>query len=238
MKGNLVVAGLIARMKKVSGFIKKRADKSLLNEMLRKFLHIICTFFLLVLVNAFNEWYDVVIAMLVFVSALYPVLTLIEHFPQYGKFFYERRKGEVKKSVLILTVMVIVLVVVFWGLLGVNRKYIIIAAIMAWGFGDAAAALIGKAFGRHFIEHRHIEGKKTVEGTLAMYMASSLAIFATMMLQGAGPWYLCLAVALMAALVCAVVELFSLRGSDTITVPLSAAISMFILVSFFSRLGV
>lgn len=208
------------------------------SELFRKFLHIICTCFIIVLVNMFDTWYDAVFAMIVFIIIIYPLLTLAERHPKYGDFFSERRKGEVKMSTILLTVMVIVLIIVFWGWLGTDLKYIINAAVLAWGFGDAAAALVGKAFGRHFIEHKHVEGKKTVEGTLAMYTVSSLAIFVTTMLYNIGPWYLCLAIAILVAPICAIVELFSLRGSDTITVPLSAAISTFIVVSFISYMGV
>ncbi|NLY18439.1 MAG: hypothetical protein GX045_05730 [Clostridiaceae bacterium] len=175
--------------------------------------------------------------MVIFTFIAYPVLTLAERIPQYGSIFSERNKGEVKMSLLLLSLMVIVLITVFWGLLGPGWKYIITVAVMVWGLGDAAAALVGKAFGRHFIEHRMIEGKKTVEGTLAMFTLSSLAVFVTTLVYKIAPWYLCLVIALLVAAVCTVVELFSLRGSDTITVPLSAAVSTFIIVSVISYLG-
>lgn len=207
-------------------------------ELFRKFLHIICTFFIIVLVNMFDIWYNAVFAMIVFIIIVYPLLTLAERFPKYGDFFSERRKGEVKMSTVLLTVMVIVLITVFWGLLGPDWKYTIDVAILAWGFGDAAAAIVGKGFGRHFMKHRLIEGKKTVEGTHAMFTASFLVIFVTTMLYGVYPWYLCLIIALAIAPVCAIVELISHRGIDTVTVPLSAAFSTFIIVSLISLLGV
>jgi phytol kinase len=207
------------------------------HELFRKFLHIACTCLILLLVNSFIEWYKAVFAMVIFTFIAYPVLTLAERIPQYGSIFSERNKGEVKMSLLLLSLMVIVLITVFWGLLGPGWKYIITVAVMVWGLGDAAAALVGKAFGRHFIEHRMIEGKKTVEGTLAMFTLSSLAVFVTTLVYKIAPWYLCLVIALLVAAVCTVVELFSLRGSDTITVPLSAAVSTFIIVSVISYLG-
>lgn len=208
------------------------------SELFRKFLHIICVCLVLLPVKIFSTWYSAVLAVLLFMLLVYPILTLAEHLPRYGKFFSERKKGEVKMSLVLVSLMVVILITIFWGWLGTSWKYNIVVAVMAWGLGDAAAALVGKAFGRHFIEHRLVEGKKTMEGTLAMFIVSSLAIFITTMIYAIGPWYLCLAIALLVAPVCAIVELFSHRGSDTITVPLSAAISTFMLVSFISYLGV
>jgi dolichol kinase len=109
---------------------------------------------------------------------------------------------------------------------------------MAWGFGDAAAALVGKAFGRYEIVHPRIEGTKTVEGTLAMFIVAELSIFFTLVIYAGQPGHVSLTVALLVAPVCSVVELFSPRGMDTLTVPLSAAFAILPLMSLFSSLGV
>ncbi len=109
---------------------------------------------------------------------------------------------------------------------------------MAWGFGDAAAALVGKSIGRRRILHPRIEGTKTYEGTLAMYVTAGLAIFFTLLIYAGQSWYVSLAVALLVAPVCAVVELFSSRGMDTLTVPLTAGFAILPLMSLFSFLGV
>jgi len=208
------------------------------SELFRKFLHIMCACLILLPVKFFMAWYNAVFAVFIFVIIAYPLLAKAERLPKYGAFFSERKKGEVKTSLLLAALMLIVLITVFWGWLGTGWKYNIVVAVIAWGLGDAAAALVGKAFGKHFIKHRLIEGKKTIEGTIAMFAVSFLAIFVTTMLYGVGQWYVCLAVALLVAPVCAVVELFSHNGSDTITVPLSTAVSTFLVISFISLLGV
>jgi len=208
------------------------------SELFRKILHTICFMSVLLLLNVFGTWYMAVLAVLTFALIVYPILALVERFPLYGRFFAERKSGEVKMSLILAYLMIIVLTAVFWGWMGTSWKYVIVVAVMAWGYGDAAAALVGKAYGRHYIKHRLVEGKKTVEGTLSMFAVSWLAIFITTMMYAVEPWYLCLAIALLVAPVCALVELFSRRGTDTITVPFSAAISIFALVSFFTFLGV
>jgi len=103
--------------------------------------------------------------------------------------------------------------------------------------GDAAAALVGKSIGRRRIEHRFVEGKKTVEGTCAMLAFSFLGVFAAMAAGSSQPWYCCLAIAAVVAPICAIVELFSMRGMDTVTVPLSAAASTYGAVALVMALG-
>ncbi len=154
---------------------------------------------------------------------MYPVLKLVEHSSFYKRIAVEREGGEFKSSLIIVQVSIATLIFIFWGLLGEEWRYIAVVAVMAWGFGDAAAALVGKAIGRRRIMHPRIEGAKTYEGTLAMFIVAGLAIFFSLLIYAGQPWYVSFIVALLVAPVCAAVELFSNRGMDTLTVPLSTA---------------
>lgn len=98
-------------------------------------------------------------------------------------------------------------------------------AAMIWGFGDAAA-LVGKLAGRHRVHHHAIEGAKTYEGTAAMIAAAATATFLTLLLYGGAPWWVSLGAAALVAPVAGIVELFSRRGIDTLTVPLAAAAAL------------
>ena len=69
-----------------------------------------------------------------------------------------------------------------WGILG--ERMIAICAIYAWGFGDAFAAVIGKRFGKHKISGRHIEGKKSVEGSVSMFVVSFLSVLLLLLYRG------------------------------------------------------
>jgi dolichol kinase len=167
----------------------------------------------------------------------YPLLILAEKTSFYKRVATERSSGEFKSSLIIVQASITLLLFIFWGLLGPEWKYIAVVAVMAWCFGDAAAALIGKSFGRRFIQHSLIEGKKTLEGTQAMYFTAGLAIFLTTLFYAGQPWYTSLAVALLVAPISAAVELFSNRGLDTLTVPVVTGIAVFSLMSLFSFLG-
>jgi len=225
-----VVAALLALL--VKRYIKVPS------EMFRKMLHLIITMSILPLLKLFSAWYMAVLAAFLLVLIIYPVLKLVEKTTFYRDFAPERTGGEFKNSLVIVQLSFMLLITVFWGLLGIDYHYIAVVAVMAWGFGDAAAALVGKAIGRRRIRNRRIEGAKTVEGTHAMLVVAGLAIFLTLLIYAGQPWYVSLAIAAFVAPVCAVVELFSSRGMDTLTVPMATAFSVLSLVSLFTFMGV
>jgi dolichol kinase len=163
---------------------------------------------------------------------------LVEGSSLYKRIAVERKDGEIRKSLIIVQLSIAILITVFWGLLGIDWQYVAVVAVIAWGFGDAAAALVGKAFGRRRIQHPRIEGEKTYEGTFAMFVVAGLSIFFTLLVYAGQPWQASLAVASLVAPVGATVELFSNRGIDTLTVPLTVALLVLYLMSIFSYLGV
>jgi phytol kinase len=189
------------------------------------------------LVSFFSTWYMAVLAAVMFGLLTYPLLILVENSSLYKRIAVERECGEFKRSLIIVQVSIALMIFVFWGLLGTEWKYVAVVAVMAWGFGDAAAALVGKNFGRRRILHQRIEGTKTVEGTHAMFVTAGLAIFFTFLIYANQPWHVSFAVALLAAPVSAIVELFSNRGMDTLTVPISTGLAVLSLMSLFSFLG-
>lgn len=206
-------------------------------EMFRKVLHLVITLSILPLLKLFSAWYVAVLTAFLMVLIIYPALTRVENTAFYKGFAPERTGGEFKSSLVIVQLSFALLITVFWGLLGVDYHYIAVVAVMAWGFGDAAAALVGKAIGRHRIRNRRIEGAKTVEGTHAMLVVAGLSIFFTLLIYAGQPWYVSLVVAAFVAPVSAAVELFSSRGMDTLTVPLATAFSILSLIALFSFLG-
>ena len=207
-------------------------------ELTRKLYHFVIVLSIFPLLKLFSTWYMAVLATLMFLLIVYPALALAEHSALYGQIAVEREGGEFKKSLIIVQLSLALLITIFWGMLGIDWQYVAVVAVMAWGFGDAAAALVGKNFGRRKIQHPHIKGPKTVEGTLAMYVVAGLSIFLTLMIYAGRPWYVGFAVAALVAPVCAIVELFSPNGMDTLTVPLSAAFAIIPLMSFFASLGI
>jgi phytol kinase len=216
-------------------YIRANAPK----ELVRKFQHVAYSLSIFLLLELFSSWYAAVGAAFLLVLLAYPVLLLVEKTTWYRKNLVDRkaRGGELRKQLLYVQLSFAILIYIFWGLLGVRWQYIIPVAVMAWGFGDAAAALVGKAYGRRRVLHKLIEGAKTYEGTLAMILVSGMALFLTLLLYAGKPWQASLFIAVIVAPVIGAVELFSRRGLDTLTVPLSAAGLILPLVYFFSIIG-
>lgn len=194
------------------------------NEVFRKMLHFILLGSSLVFLNAFENWYHAVLASLFFALIVYPILSVAEKLKNYSQLLVERKNGEIKKSLVLVFGMFALVIAISWGLIG--AKYIALAVIFAWGFGDAAAALVGKKYGKRFIEGKFIDGKKTLEGSLAMFLVSFLMIFFILILNTSLPWYKNIIISLITAIVNSLVELHTKNGLDTITCPLSILLVM------------
>ncbi|NLJ79437.1 MAG: phosphatidate cytidylyltransferase [Firmicutes bacterium] len=216
-----------------------KAWSKLPKEVIRKIQHVGYSLSIFILLRLFSTWYMALAGAFLLVILAYPALIFLERTALYKKWFVDRseRGGELRKQLLYVQLSFAILIFLFWGLLGAKWHYTVAVAVMAWGFGDAAAALVGKFFGKRNIIHRWVEGAKTCEGTMAMIVTAFGAIFLTLLLYAGLPWYLSLLVAFLVAPVSGIAELFSRRGTDTLTVPLLTAAVVFPLVYLFSRLG-
>ena len=86
------------------------------------------------------------------------------------------------------------------------------------------AALIGKKFGKHKIKWKIADGKKSVEGSLAMFICALVSVFTVLMFRGGITIPMCLPIAMLSALVCTFTELCAKNGLDTILCPVSAMV--------------
>ena len=68
-----------------------------------------------------------------------------------------------------------------------------------------------------------VEGCKSVEGTLAMFGVSFLTVLAVLLANSTMPWYNYAPVSALTAAICAVVELYTKDGMDTLTCPFASA---------------
>ena len=90
--------------------------------------------------------------------------------------------------------------------------------------GDAAAAVLGRSFGRH---HYVVLGhRRSFEGTAAMFAASVLAIGAVFLAFGAPIGGGVLGAALIAAALASLVEAVCPWGLDNLLVPATVALSL------------
>ena len=185
----------------------------------RKLLHVVAFTSILPLAFCTQDLRAALITQGVFLVLVIIALHIIESLPFYKKLFVEKSKHEVMVSFSAFFVLIGVLLAIFW-----EHKYIAIGAIMAWGPGDAAAAIAGKNIGRHKVSGRFIEGVKSIEGTVAMAITSFAFTLATLLILSPLAWYTAIAFSLLTAAASAAAELFTKYGFDTVTCPAVSAL--------------
>ena len=185
----------------------------------RKMLHFVAfTCVSLMILNA-ESWQAAALTALNIAELAYPVLAALEAAPWFAKFFVQKSAGEIKRSCLLLFSMFAVLIFVSGGIFG--RPNLGITAILMWGVGDGAAALVGVPLGRHKVRSRFTDGKKSWEGSTAMFLAAFLSGLAVLLLVEKAPFPRALLTAGIGAVCAAATELFSSSELDTVTVPLA-----------------
>lgn len=114
----------------------------------------------------------------------------------------------------------------FWG----ERSYIAVSGILGAGFGDAAAALVGRRMGTR--RYHTLGHSRTMEGTLTLFLVSALAMAPVLALLGGLDSHQAMAFALISATVAASVETVSVYGVDDLTVPVATAATLATLLRF------
>ena len=201
------------------------------DELFRKLLHCILLGSLLVFTSCFDLWWHAALSAAVFALVVYPVLAWFERFKRFSQVTTERKKGEMKQSLLLVFGMFAFVILICWGWLG--DRYLVLASVYAWGFGDAAAALVGKKWGRHQIHFGHADNHKTVEGSGAMFLVSLICVAAILLCRGGLSVAGLIIIPIVTAFVSALAELYSKDGHDTVFCPLSAMAVLLPLVHLF-----
>jgi len=187
----------------------------------RKLLHFVAFSSVVLMMYAAESWMAACLTSVLFALVVYPILHALEGQSWFASLLTEKKPGEIKKSLLLLFLSQAGLIALCWGLLG--HPELMAAATLTWGFGDTAAAWVGKRFGRHHIALPHADHKKTWEGSAAMALTSFVACLVTLSVASPLPMGRCLLYALAAAPVSAGSELFSHEGNDTVAVPYCVA---------------
>ena len=201
------------------------------DELFRKILHCILLGSLIVFVFCFDRWWHAACSAVAFAVVVYPILAGFERFKGFSKLTTERSKGELKQSLLLVFGMFAVVIAICWGWL--NDRHLVLASVYAWGFGDAAAALVGKKWGKHKISFGHADNRKSAEGSAAMFLVSLVSVAVILICRGGLSIAGYIVVPIVTALVSAAAELYSKNGHDTVICPLSAMVVLLPLTHLF-----
>ena len=199
------------------------------DEVFRKTLHFILLGSSFVLVYAFETWWISALACLLIILIAYPILFFLERIESFSETLTERKKGELKNSLIVVFMMFAVVFAITWGLL--NDKVLALISIFSWGFGDAFAALIGTNFGK-----TKIYKKKSLEGTLAMLITAFVVVLVSLLIHNIIPWYGSLISAILVSIVAAIIELYTPDGYDTITCPFGSMAMLLLCLLIFGGL--
>ncbi len=187
----------------------------------RKMLHMVAITCVVMMILSAGSWQAAALTSLLIAAVVCPLLAVLENEPWYARLLVQKSSGEIKKSLLMLSLTFAVLITVTWGIF--KRPQLAACAVQMWGIGDAMAALIGVPFGKHKVQLRLADGKKSWEGTAAMFVSAFLVGLGMLVLVqqfSFGKGFLCAAAAAAAG---AMTELFTSSEYDTVSVPLVAA---------------
>ena len=190
----------------------------------RKLLHFAAFTSIIPLVVSTDIWWIAVAVEILFLILVVVGLHVFERFSFYKGLFVEKAKHEVILSFLSLFGLMTVFLIIFWGILGHEHLFIAVGAIMAWGPGDAVAAIVGKERGKHKLQGKLIEGTKSVEGSIGMAITTFFCLLPVLLTMSALPWYVAIILSLVIAPVASLTELYTKGGWDTVTVPIVSAL--------------
>lgn len=197
----------------------------------RKIVHIGAGMWVFGVVGLFDNWY---IGIIPFVSFI--ILNYI--FYRY-KFFGAMDATDSTPGTVYFALSISLLFLAFWRTGSpTDRGYIAVAGTMAMTWGDAMAAIIGKRFGRHHYTVSNVT--RSFEGSAAMFVAATIAMLLTILfvpgsfmspLTTAPGLGTALLASVLAALLATGAEAFSPAGTDNISVPLLAGLTVFAVVT-------
>ena len=191
----------------------------------RKLMHIVAFATVAMAILVAGSWQAAALTFALAAVAAFLLLSFLEGEGWYGRLLVQKSGGEVKRSLSMYFGMVAALVALCGGAFG--RSGIAATAIVMWGVGDAAAALVGIPFGRHKVSWA--DGKKSWEGSLAMLAVSFVGGLCMLLLVQRILLPKALLASCVGALLGTVTELFSPGEYDTVTVPVVIAVALLLI---------
>ena len=186
------------------------------DEGARKFIHIGVAHWWIIAMVFFDNVYFAIIPPITFIILNYASykMNLIKSMERGGK-------GNLGTVYFPISLLILVLLT-FTDVIGAST-YIGAIGILIMGYGDGLAAVIGKKYGKHPLAFG-----KSFEGSITMFIVSFLVTFTILVRYGS--LVSAVLVGLGVAIAGTVIELFTPKGLDNLTVPLGTAILAFILL--------
>jgi len=188
-------------------------------ELYRKMLHIVSVFSIIPIVLPATNWISAFLVCIIFMLEAYFGAKFSNLEKNVG--MKQRKSGEQQKSMLYLYSTYAVIILFGWGIF--KQPWIVVLSVIAWGIGDAVAALVGKKFGKHKLSGPMIEGTKSLEGSIGMFLSTFISVFILYnrhtSLSNVG---LVVLVCFWIAIFSSTTELFTKNGMDTVACPLVA----------------
>lgn len=198
----------------------------------RKLLHLVAVTSIFPLLLLSNTYWIALLVCLTLVIGITVGLLIFQPLHFYDRLFVEKKKYSTIIGFALFYAVVALLIALFWWLKGDGYKYIIYTSIIAWGFGDAFAAIIGISIGKPKLHGLLIEGNKSIAGSVAMFAASAVSSFIVLLIFGPYIWYFALLISIAIGLLAATTELFTRFNLDNLTVPLIISLFLFIISLF------
>ena len=196
------------------------------SELYRKLLHLVSVFSIMPIVIPSSSWAASMLVCLLFMGLAYlgAKKTKLEDTVD----MTQRKSGEQQRSMLLLYGTYALVIFFAWGMFG--QKWAAVLSVIAWGIGDCVAALVGKKFGKHKVSGRFIEGKKSIEGTVGMFLTTFVSVFLLYQRHTilSNTWFVVL-VCFWIAVFSSLTELFTKNGLDTVACPLISMVGFIIL---------
>jgi phytol kinase len=178
----------------------------------RKFIHIgVSNWYLIAWYFFDNVW----------LAIIAPITFIILNYVSYKQNIFKamERGGEGNLGTVYFPISLLILVYITFGPL--NSPYIGALGILVLGYGDGLAAVIGSKYGKHQLKHG-----KSLEGSITMFLASFIVSAFILAFSISTPWFL---IAIFIALIATIIELYTPRGLDNLSVPLMVSLLYYVL---------
>lgn len=189
-------------------FFKKNGE-----EASRKFIHIMLS----------NWWF---IAMYFFENAFWasivPISFVIINYISYKKNLISvmERENQDGLGTVYYALSLLIIVIITFGI--TKRPEIGLCSILIMGYGDGLAAVIGKKI--KSTEYKIGNTKKTLAGTLTMFIITFIIVAIFGSVTGVNLWII---KSIITAIILTIVEAVGIKGTDNLTLPLSACALLF-----------